>query len=46
LVANDNSRGREFWLRSGWDELPGAMAMGKDVTAAERPRTERRKGES
>lgn len=31
LVANDNSRGREFWLRSGWEELPGAMAMGKDV---------------
>jgi N-acetylglutamate synthase len=35
LVANDNSRGREFWLRSGWEELPGAMAMGKDVSAAE-----------
>jgi N-acetylglutamate synthase len=31
LVADDNSRGREFWLRSGWEELPGAMAMGKDV---------------
>jgi len=31
LVANDNSPGREFWLRSGWEELPGAMAMGKDV---------------
>lgn len=31
LVANDNSRGREFWLRSGWEELPGAMAMGKDA---------------
>jgi ribosomal protein S18 acetylase RimI-like enzyme len=36
LVANDNPRGREFWLRSGWEELPGAMAMGKDVPAAER----------
>ena len=33
LVANDNSRGRDFWLRSGWEELPGAMAMGKDVPA-------------
>jgi N-acetylglutamate synthase len=31
LVANDNSPGREFWRRSGWEELPGAMAMGKDV---------------
>jgi N-acetylglutamate synthase len=31
LVANDNSPGREFWLRSGWEELAGAMAMGKDV---------------
>ena len=35
LVANDNSRGRDFWLRSGWEELPGAMAMGKDVPAGE-----------
>ena len=34
LVANDNSRGREFWLRCGWEELPGAIAMGKDVPAA------------
>jgi len=32
LVANDNSRGREFWLRCGWEELPSAMAMGKDVS--------------
>jgi ribosomal protein S18 acetylase RimI-like enzyme len=31
LVAKDNPRGREFWLRSGWEELPEAMAMGKDV---------------
>ena len=35
LVAGDNSRGRKFWLRCGWEELPGAMAMGKDVTAAQ-----------
>ena len=33
LVANNNSRGREFWLRCGWEELPGALAMGKDVAA-------------
>ena len=46
LVANDNSRGREFWLRCGWEELPGAMAMGKDVAGAEPPRTARRKRDS
>jgi N-acetylglutamate synthase len=34
LVANDNSRGRQFWLRCGWEELPAAIAMGKDVPAA------------
>jgi N-acetylglutamate synthase len=39
LVANDNPRGRDFWLRCGWEELPGAMAMGKDVTAAPPPPT-------
>jgi ribosomal protein S18 acetylase RimI-like enzyme len=31
LVAKDNSQGREFWLRCGWEELGGAVAMGKDV---------------
>lgn len=31
LVANDNPRGREFWRRYGWEELPGAMAMGIDL---------------
>jgi ribosomal protein S18 acetylase RimI-like enzyme len=31
MVANDNPRGREFWKRCGWEELPGAMAMGKDL---------------
>jgi ribosomal protein S18 acetylase RimI-like enzyme len=35
LVANDNSRGRQFWLRSGWEELPAAIAMGKDVPVAQ-----------
>ena len=35
LVANDNSRGRDFWLRSGWEELPGAMAMGKDIATGQ-----------
>jgi ribosomal protein S18 acetylase RimI-like enzyme len=28
LVADDNPRGREFWKRSGWEELPGAIPMG------------------
>lgn len=31
LVAHDNPRGREFWKHCGWEEIPGAMAMGKDV---------------
>jgi ribosomal protein S18 acetylase RimI-like enzyme len=31
LVAHDNSPGREFWKRCGWEEIPGAMAMGKDL---------------
>ena len=31
LVANDNPRGREFWRRCDWEELSGALAMGKDV---------------
>jgi N-acetylglutamate synthase len=35
LVAKDNPRGREFWLRSGWEELPGAIAMGRDVPTTE-----------
>jgi ribosomal protein S18 acetylase RimI-like enzyme len=31
LVAKDNPRGREFWRRTGWEELDGALAMGRDV---------------
>src|SRR5438067_1710794 len=46
LVANDNSRGREFWLRCGWEELPAAMAMGKDVAEAKPTRTARRRSDS
>jgi ribosomal protein S18 acetylase RimI-like enzyme len=46
LVANDNSRGREFWLRCGWEELPAAMAMGKDVAAAKPPRSAKRRSDS
>ena len=31
LVANDNPPGHEFWRRCGWEDLPGAMAMGIDL---------------
>jgi ribosomal protein S18 acetylase RimI-like enzyme len=31
LVAKDNSLGREFWLRNGWEEIDGALPMGLDV---------------
>ncbi len=31
LVAKDNPRGRDFWRRTGWEELDGAVAMGRDI---------------
>src|SRR5437660_4534312 len=31
LVADDNARGRVFWRGCDWEELSGALAMGKDV---------------
>ena len=31
LVANDNPRGLEFWRRTGWEDLDGAVPMGRDV---------------
>jgi ribosomal protein S18 acetylase RimI-like enzyme len=31
MVANDNPRGREFWKRCGWEDIPGAIAMGIDL---------------
>ena len=31
LVAKDNPRGLEFWRRSGWEDLEGAIPMGRDV---------------
>ena len=31
LVAKDNPRGLEFWRRSGWEDLDGAAAMGRDT---------------
>jgi N-acetylglutamate synthase len=31
LVADDNSLGREFWLKHGWESVDGASAMATDV---------------
>ena len=31
LVADDNPGGAEFWKRAGWEDIPGAAAMGIDV---------------
>ncbi len=31
LVADDNSLGYEFWLRNGWENIEGAVAMGRDL---------------
>jgi len=31
LVAKDNPRGLEFWRRTGWEDLPDAVAFGRDV---------------
>jgi ribosomal protein S18 acetylase RimI-like enzyme len=31
MVADDNRRGGQFWKRRGWEEIPGAIAMGIDL---------------
>ena len=31
MVADDNPRGRDFWNRCGWEELDGALGMGRNV---------------
>jgi N-acetylglutamate synthase len=31
LVADYNVDGAEFWKRAGWEDIPGAVAMGIDV---------------
>ena len=31
LVADDNPRGRGFWRRCGWEDIPGAISMGIDL---------------
>ena len=31
LVARDNAAGHSFWLRNGWEDVPGAIVMGIDL---------------
>jgi ribosomal protein S18 acetylase RimI-like enzyme len=31
LVSGENAKGRSFWLRNGWEEVPGVMLMGLDI---------------
>jgi len=31
MVADDNPRGRGFWRRCGWEEVPSAISMGIDL---------------
>jgi len=31
LVARDNASGHSFWLRTGWEDVPGATLMGLDL---------------
>ena len=31
MVADTNSRGREFWRRCNWEEIPGTITMGIDL---------------
>jgi ribosomal protein S18 acetylase RimI-like enzyme len=31
LVAGDNPGGHEFWLRNGWEDIDGAIAMTRDL---------------
>jgi N-acetylglutamate synthase len=31
MVADDNAGGRSFWRRCGWEDIPGAIAMGVDL---------------
>ena len=31
MVAENNTLGRSFWRRCGWEDIPGAVSMGIDV---------------
>jgi len=35
MVADNNPSGREFWKRSGYEEIPGAVAMGIDLLVSD-----------
>ena len=34
LVAGNNAPGRSFWKRCGWEDVDGAIAMGKDIAGS------------
>jgi GNAT superfamily N-acetyltransferase len=31
LVSGENAKGRSFWLRNGWEDIPGAILIGLDL---------------
>jgi N-acetylglutamate synthase len=31
LVAGDNPAGHQFWLRNGWEDIDGALAMTREL---------------
>jgi ribosomal protein S18 acetylase RimI-like enzyme len=31
LVAGDNPGGHQLWLRNGWEDIPGAIAMTREL---------------
>jgi ribosomal protein S18 acetylase RimI-like enzyme len=31
LVAGDNPAGHDFWLRNGWEDIDGALAMTREL---------------
>ncbi len=31
LVSGENATGRSFWIRNGWEDIPGAVPMGLDI---------------
>ncbi len=31
LVAGDNPGGHDFWLRNGWEDIDGAIAMSREL---------------
>jgi len=31
LVSGENAAGHSFWLRNGWEDIPGAIPMARDL---------------